>query len=277
MLTETDARTVIDVRNDEHVVMAVARETEEAMSELGYDVDLLGALRAKPGTEAAERGLGLTLQMSETVQEATENGFGWLSINEDLAGHFGRSRGSSNVTHIAVDEELTARETIHAIAEATYDGEADNIKKGLHLLELMRKSSDPSAELLMAYNLFLKALGWYAERALAERDDFKKGSASHDTGGIDLFWDGEPKQLKTVTRAASQGIGKFEEKDVDHIFYGWTADGLILGEEADIRGTDEVTGKLKSEAGLRSKTILKVSHNAGELKDYPRPARVFWW
>lgn len=277
MITETDAKTVIDAKGDEHVVTAVAREVETAMSELGYPVDLREFLKARPGTEAADAGLGLTPNTSETVQEAMENGFGWLSVNEELAGHFGRSRGSSNVTTIAVKEGLSARETIQAIAEATYDGEADNIKKGLHLLELMRKKSDPSAEMLMAYNLFLKALGWYAERILTEIDGFSKGSASQDKGGIDFYHNGEPTQLKTVTRAASQGIGKFEEKDVAHMFYGWTADGLIVGEESDIAGTDEVTGKIKSAAGLRSKTILKVSHNAGELKDYHRPARVLWW
>lgn len=277
MLTKIDTQSAIDAKDGEHVVTAVAREVEAAMAELGYPVNLREFLQAKPGTEAAEAGLGVTPKTSEEVQEAMENGFGWLSINEELAGHFGRSRGSSNVTTIAVREELSAKEVIQAISEATYDGEADNIKKGLHLLELMRKSDDPSAEMLMAYNLFLKALGWYAERILTERDDFSKGSASQDKGGIDFYHNGKPKQLKTVTRAASQGIGKFEDKDIDHMFYGWTKDGLVVGEEEDIRGSDKVTGELKKESGLRSKTILKVSHNAGELKDYHRPARVLWW
>lgn len=277
MLVKTDATTVIDAKSEKHVMLAGARETKAAMAELGYSVELVEFLKARAGTEAADAGLGLTPNTSEAIQEAFESGFGWLSVNEDLAGHFGRSRGSANVAYIGVKEELSGREMIHAIAEATHDGETDNIKKGIHLLELMRKKSDPSAEMLMAYQLFLKVMGIYAERVLAERDDFKKGSASHDTGGIDLFWDGEPKQLKTVTRAASQGIGKFQEKEVDHLFYGWTKDGLVVGEEEDIAGTDEVAAEIKKDAGLRSKTILKASDQVGELKEYPRTARVLWW
>jgi hypothetical protein len=274
-MTETyDIHELIGVSENKHFAEYVAHEVERAMNDLGHNVDLIGLLTPESGTVPFKANVKLTPDVSETVLEAFESGFGWLSVNDDLADHFGRSRGSSNVTSIAVDEGLTAYEVIQALQNATYDGDVGQIDKGIHLLELMSRETDENPEVLMAYQLFQKALGWYSERILDETDEFNKGNTAQDKGGIDGWFKGEAVQLKTVTRYASKGKSHFEAKEMEHIFYQWTKDGkIVVGKDANAVHREATIDKPEE----MTATNYKKSYNGGMMDNYHRTARVIWY
>lgn len=265
-------RTMGETYDEQHFGETVAREVETAMREVGYSPNLRGMVQAKPGSEPANAGFALIPELSDPILEGKENGFTWLTVNHEIASHFGEVTGSAEVTHTVVNHDLSARDVILAFEE-TATG-ASQIQKGIHMLELLSQESDPDPVDIMAYNLWEKALGWYAEKILTATGDFKKGSASQDTGGIDMTHYGTPIQLKTVTRYASKGPKHFRTKETDHMFYGWAGQKLIVGTTDE---ANDVAGEMKTAAGASSKTIMKKSENTGELADYHRPARVIWW
>jgi len=128
----------------------------------------------------------------------------------------------------------------------------------------------------MAYNLFRKALGWYAERILAATGDFKKANAAQDKGGIDMWHDGNPIQLKTVVRYASKGPSHFREKKHDHMFYQWADNKIVVGTTEEANDVNKEAKRLMSLPDGVTGTNIKKSYGGGIMDGYGRTARVIW-
>jgi hypothetical protein len=273
MIRITNGGEIVRGSAEKHIRRRVRAEIGAAMRAHGWDPNVGEIVAPQPGSEPAKRGYDITPDTTDPVDEAMRNGFGWLDVNEKVADHFGEPRGSSKVTTIAVENGWSVQETVDAIITATADDEGvDQITKGIHLLELMSGGKDPNPVDLMAYVLERFAMGWVAEMLMATKDGVEKGNVAQDSGGIDLWMNGDPIQLKPVTDYAS-GKKRFKNKETDHWFYQWTRDGLVAGPLEEANAVNKEAVKDVDD----SVTIFKKSEKRGSTKDYHRAARVLVW
>lgn len=254
--------------SNQHVVKQLARTVEAVLEDCGFGkTDLVELLENSDGR-------GLTPDLSELVggdDGAIQNGIVPFSLEEQLEkDNSGESDGSANVTAIHVLYENSIRETIEHFEET------DQLKAAVKLFESIRDPEvDPCPRVITAYTVFTYSKGWFAEKIVTDHERFAKLWITNDQMGQDMrdLRDNDEKQLKSVTYYAGNSKSTIESKDVEHYFYQWTPDGLILG---DIENANEVNGRAAKRTGC-GKTAYKKSYSGGPVADIEgRSARVLW-
>ena len=254
--------------SNEYVVKQLAKTVEVVLEDCGFgETELVDELEN-------ENGRGLTPDMSELVggdDGAIQNGIVPFSLEEQLEKeNTGDSEGSANVTAIHVLFENSIQDTIEHLEET------DQLAAAVKLFDSIREPDiDPSARFLTAYTVFTYAKGWFAERIVTEHERFAKLWISNDQKGQDMrdLSDNNEKQLKSVTYYAGNSKSTIKSKNVEHYFYQWTDDGLILG---DIENANEVNKRAAKRIGAPL-TAYKKSYSGGPVADIEgRSARILW-
>lgn len=259
----------IDAQNTEDsdgaVVRQIAEVTEKVITENHGPVDLVEFLEFA--------GRGLTPDLSELVggdDGAIQNGIVPFSLEEQLEkDNSGDSDGAANVTAIHVLYENSIRESIEHLAET------GQLKASDKLFRSIRAETDPCPRVLTAYTVFTYAKGWFAEQIVTNHERFAKLWITNDQMGQDMrdLRDNDEKQLKCVTYYAGNNTNDIKSSDIEHYFYQWTHDGLILG---DADSANEVNGIAADRIGV-GKTAYKKSYKGGPVNDIEgRSARVLW-
>jgi len=257
----------IDGIDDEHAAKALYRTVSDAMSDLGHDNDLIEVLSGDEHIH--ERDVGLTLDMSEEVDNLIRDGRLPFTLEKHLEGYFGESTGSANVTTLRLDEQMNIQEVLQ-VFETT--GQLDD---ALEVIEMLSQDSDPEPVTILTYALGQYAKGWMAEEiALAGLDNISKGSVSQDKGGIDFYLNGDMTQLGSITRVNSKKK-EMEASEIRQLVYQWTSDGeMIVGD------MDEVMSASKKMAKSEGLSATLVRRSAGNLKinrEVGRSFRYLWW
>lgn len=263
---------------------------EDSMSEIGRPVDLMGHLQAKPGTDLFNQGFLITPDYTDALENYLDN-LPWLSIGEEIDGYFGNPTGSTEITHVVLENDLSVGDVVDLLDTVKFTDGGENsmletMEVGVSLLCKQAKNPD-NPSLVIAYDLLRKSLGWEAERLLDSTGDFKKAAASHDKWGVDLMarsdkwsdYDFSEKapdlrgfQLKTMQRVTSQSL-HLDDHEHPHLSYGWTNDGLILSDMDERRSSDNQAKAMGNELGCTG-TVTKKSLKSGTTADYHRPARI---
>lgn len=255
------------IEAETHPVRRVADDVAMSVSEHWQPVDIAGPL-AERGAGVRE-GAGVTPVLSGPVNKVIQNGGLPFSLEDMLDNaHTGDTDGSSNVTAIHVLNENTVADTIQTLA---LTGQLDQASE---IFETLRDDSDPSAEWLVAYTVFVYAKGWVAEQVITSHERFSKLFITNDQAGQDARLDNETEvQLKPVTALASNGPKKFRSKTVPHWFYQWTADGLKV---APTDEANEMNKRVAKSADL-SATLIKRTHSSYKHPADDEAYRFLWW
>lgn len=248
---------------ENHMAKNVYAAVSDALSDvLGTDLDLVRRLEGPDGT-------GLTMELSDGIDDLIRDGRLPFSLDRHLEGHFGRSTGSSNVTSVRLERDMNLRETIETL-DLT-----GSMNTALEIIDDFRAETDPDPVVILAYAIAQYAKGWLAEELVQENlSGFKKGSVSNDKGGIDFYLNGETVQLGSITRYNSKKT-EMEASDVRHLLYQWDHRGNL--HIADMEKILEVNKKVADDAG-KSATLTRRS--AGNLKineEIGRSFRYLWW
>lgn len=213
-----------DSIDNEHPVALAAESVENAMSEFWVSVDLRGPLLAR----SPDEGRAVTPNLSAPVNELIRSGIFPFTLSDMLERQNpGTDTGSSNVTAIHVLLENTVEETVKLLANT---GQLDDATE---IFESQRTASDPSAEWLTTYCVFTYSKGWVAEQIITNHPRFSKGGVTNDQAGQDVRDETTQryKQVKPVSTYARKSPDVFKNKETDHVFYQWKADGgLTLGD-----------------------------------------------
>lgn len=273
---------------EKHPVVVEIEEIEDAFEVIGKPVNLKKLVTPEKGTKAHETGLFVTPDLPEKLEEALDI-IGWLSVNEKIEGHFGNVTGSTELTKVVVDNDLSTGEVIKILNKSEYSDEdnTDMITKVKHTVEMFAPGvNDPLA--VVAYDLLRKSLGWKAEKLLNRHDDFTKATATWDSGGVDFTVSEDSPwseldfgsiangiQLKSMQRVTSQSLHTADNEH-PHLSYAWTKDGINVSDMEERRSSDEQAKAVAEDAGT-TQTIVKKSLQSGTLSDHPNPARVIAW
>lgn len=272
----------LGVEMNNHPILTEALEIERAFSQVGREVELVDFLRAEAG-EAEEEGLLVTPDLSDGLESALDN-VDWLSVNQNIAETFADTAGSTELTNLVVRNDIETTEIVSMLSQAEYssDDDTDMLTKLEHLVDLVGKPDDPRPEVVAAYDVMRKALGWKAERLLDRTEDFHKELASMDDMGVDLGTNGDSPwslgpddlgfQLKTMQRVTSQSLHT-EEHEHPHLSYAWTSEGINVADMAERRSSDGQAKTVANDLGT-TMTVVKKSLKSGTTSDLGRPARV---
>jgi hypothetical protein len=257
----------IDGIDNEHPAKAVYGMVSDIMTDLGYDIDLIAELSGNPDIHG--RKVGITLQMSTDVDKLIRDGRFPFSLQKNLKGHFGISEGSANVTTVRLEKQMNIREVLE------HFDKTGQLSDAVEAVEFEKTAEDPDSEIILGYALAQYAKGWIAEEIAQEQiEGLKKGSVSHDEGGIDFYLNGDMSQLGSITRYNSRKT-EMEGSDIRHLLYQWHSDGsLVVG---DIEEILEFNSKMAKEVGLSS-TLTKRSHGGLKINEtVGRSFRYLWW
>lgn len=255
----------IDSIDNKHPAKAVYTTVSDVLNDLGFNQDLIDEL----STNQVERDVGLTLQMSEQLDNLIRDGRFPFSIEKQLDGFFGESTGSSNVTTLKIEKQMNIREVLELFKTT------GQLNDAIEVIDAVSSETDPSPEVVLAYGIGQYAKGWFAEQIIADKfDKMNKGSVSNDKGGIDFYFGGDTVQVGSITRYNSRQT-EMKNDSLRHMLYQWTSNGEII--VGDMQDVIDASNDMASEAGL-SKTLVKRS--AGNLKinkEVGRSFRYLWW
>jgi len=257
----------IDSIDNEHPAKSLYRLVSTVLDDLGHKQDLIAQLSGDE--QIFDSDVGLTLELSDNMDDFIRKGMIPFSLQRNLEGYFGESEGSSNVTTLRLEKEMNIRDVLEVFDKT---GQLDET---INLINELRTEKDPKAETIMAYALGQYAKGWMAEEiVLSELDNISKGSVSNDEGGIDFYLNGDMAQLGSITRVNSKKK-EMEASDIRHLIYQWTSDGeLVVGDMDDVMAENK---KIAKDAG---KSTVLIRRSAGNLKINEKAGRRFrylWW
>lgn len=248
-----------------HSAKTIYTTVSDILDDLGFNQHLIDEL----STNQVERDVGLTLKMSEQLDNLIRDGRFPFSIEKQLDGFFGESTGSSNVTTLKIEKQMNIREVLELFKTT---GQLDD---ALEIISAVSSENDPKPEVVLAYGIGQYAKGWFAEQIIADHfDGMSKGSVSNDKGGIDFYFDGDTVQVGSITRYNSRQ-SEMKSDNLRHMLYQWTGNGEII--VGDMQEVINASNDMASDAGL-SKTLVKRS--AGNLKinkEVGRSFRYLWW
>jgi hypothetical protein len=273
----------LGVEMNKHPILVEAREIERAFSQIGWEVELVDFLRAESGTPA-KMDLLVTPDLSRAVEMTVEN-VDWLSVNRDIAETYADDPdGNVELSNVVVRNDIETAEIVEMMSDSEYSSEdsTDMLTKLRHMVDCVARPEDPRPEVVVAYDIMRKSLGWKAERLLDRTDDFYKELASLDQKGVDLGttkaspWslgsDDLGFQLKTMQRVTSKGLHR-QENEHPHLSYAWTSEGINVADMEERRGSDGQSKKVANDLGTTG-TVVKKSQQGGTTKDLGRSARV---
>ncbi len=257
----------IDSIDNEHTAKALYRTVSDTMSDLGYDNDLIEVLSGERNIH--ERDVGLTLNMSEEVDNLIRDGRLPFTLEKHLEGYFGESTGSANVTTLRLDEQMNIQEVLQTFKTT---GQLD---EALEVIEMLSQNGDPEPVTILTYALGQYAKGWMAEEiALNGLDNISKGSVSQDKGGIDFYLNGDMTQLGSITRVNSKKK-QMEQSEIRHIVYQWTSDGeMIVGDMEEVMSASK---KMAKSEGLSATLVRRSAGNLKINEQVGRSFRYLWW
>jgi hypothetical protein len=253
----------IDIKGESnHAAKTVYSDVSDIVSDVtGWNVNLLETLAGPDNT-------GITLDMSEGVDNLIRDGRFPFTLERHLDGHFGESTGSSNVTSVRIDRGWNLRETIETLSVT------GQLQDARDIVEKFRAEDDPDSETITAYAIGQYAKGWIAEEIIQSMDWAKKGSVSQDEGGIDFYVNGEPVQVGSITRYNSR-MTEIEGSDRTHLLYQWDHEGNLHVGTPD--GIMKANKEIAKSAGLSS-TLTKRSHGGLKINErLGRSFRYLWW
>lgn len=255
------------INSNSHPVNSMAVETHEILNENWRSVDLLGLLE----TDVDGRTYGLSPDVSDMVDDVIQQGILPFSLEEMMDKvNSGDSDGSANVTAIHVLLGNSLEDSIKELVET------DQLDAAVQLFENIRSDDDPTAVELVAYTVFTYGKGWIAEQIVTDHDRFSKLWITNDQAGQDMrdLNDDDEKQLKPVTTYAGSSRRTFKNAEIEHYFYQWTEDGLVVADLDDVNQANKMAAK----QGGVSATSYKKSYSGGVVDDIEgRSARVLWW
>lgn len=255
---------ILSVTDEEnHAAKSVYGMVSDIVSDLrGVDVSLTESLAGPNDT-------GITMDLSDEVDNLIRDGNFPFTLEKHLEGYFGESTGSANVTSVRLQEQMNIRQVLETL-ETT-----GQIDKALEIVSLYREESDPEHVEILTYALAQYAKGWLAEEIIQSKlEGAKKGSVSQDKGGIDFYLNGDMTQVGSITRYNSKKK-QMEESDIRHIVYQWDADGNL-----HVADTDEILSvnkKIAKEAGLSATLTRRSAGNLKVNKELGRSFRYLWW
>lgn len=259
-----------DLSNSEHFVKRHTREVSEILNDVrDEDIDLVEMLTLPEHVEIPEG--GATPELSTKIRKLIQECQLPFTLDDDLDGCYGDAEGSSNVTTIFEKTKMSIREAIK-ILDMT--GQLD---KALDLIEKRREETDPSAEVILRYAIMTLSKGWRAEKFLNQQDRWTTGSVSQDQGGLDLY-DRELDcwvQLKPATAAASNGPGKYQNKEHKHLFYFWNSRGELVVTDAEnyLQPKKEESDR----TGIPGSLMIASKKLAFNRDALGRSFRYLWW
>jgi len=213
------ADTTVSTTEESHP-KARAREIEQIFLDFfDVEIDLIGAMSIEGHIDGFSGSEGIIIDMSDAANQLVYSGFGHFSLKKNLAGYFGESKGSSNVTPIVVKHDLNVRQVMAILVE---NGGMARAWNEVHEMTL---ESDPDTQLILGLVFLKYSLGWDAEKILAQNGHFGKGSPGQDKGGIDGWYHGEEVQVRPVTWVGSYGRQKAMKEDRTFLSYTWDCDG----------------------------------------------------
>lgn len=257
----------IDDTTDVPIPKHIVQLTESEMTRHGYEVSILEQCQV-PDHSSLVSDTGRTPRFmtdGSDVSEVIRSGVAFpFHVEKEIAGYFGESTGSSNVTTFFVRDDMSIPEVIEKFhVTGQIEMAAEKVSPFCQ--------DDVEPINVVAYAIATYAKGWLAEMILTNHDRFSKGSVSQDKGGLDVFdkehddW----RQVKCVTKADNDS----------HLYYQWDMrGGLHFGDDhkAVNKSAGEVSGRVIPYTGEITPTNTLRCHSS-YTDDDGQTYRYIWW